>query len=67
MFEDDTSRIYDVVRNAEDQHSVWPSDRPLPPGWTKVGVSGVKRECLARIKALWTDQSPKSLQQQTRE
>lgn len=62
MFEDDTSRIYDVVRNAEDQYSVWPSDRRLPPGWTQVGVSGVKRECLAHIKALWTDQSPKSLQ-----
>ena len=29
MFEDDDKRRYDVVRNEEEQYSIWPVDRPL--------------------------------------
>src|SRR5256885_2036568 len=30
MFEDGTDRRYLVVRNDEEQYSVWPEDRPVP-------------------------------------
>jgi MbtH protein len=62
MFEDDDlSRVYAVVRNHEDQYSIWPDDRDLPLGWEGVGVTGTKPECLAAVSELWTDMRPKSL------
>ncbi|MEV0266198.1 MbtH family protein [Streptomyces sp. NPDC050617] len=60
MFEDDDRR-YAVVRNHEDQYSVWPEDRAAPDGWEPVGVSGSKSECLSHITAVWTDLRPLSL------
>jgi MbtH protein len=50
-----------VVVNHEDQHSIWPVDRELPPGWTEVGVRGSKAECLAYIETAWTDMRPRSI------
>jgi MbtH protein len=63
MFEDDDRRRYDVVRNDEEQYSIWPLDRPLPSGWEKVGRSGTKGECLAYVEEVWTDLRPKSLRE----
>ncbi|GAA3854199.1 MbtH family protein [Saccharothrix violaceirubra] len=60
MFEDDDRR-YAVVRNAEEQYSLWPEGRELPPGWTAVGVSGSKERCLDHIREVWTDLRPLSL------
>ncbi|KOG87421.1 MbtH family protein [Streptomyces varsoviensis] len=60
MFEDDDRRRYAVVRNHEDQYSVWPEDRAAPEGWALVGVAGSKSECLAHISAVWTDLRPLS-------
>jgi MbtH protein len=61
MFEDDDDRTYEVVRNDEEQFSLWPEGRPLPAGWTTVGVRGDKAECLAHIRREWTDLRPRSL------
>lgn len=66
MFEEDSQRGYSVVCNEEAQYSVWPSDRPLPAGWTAMGFTGPKRDCLAHIQQVWTDMRPKSLREQTR-
>lgn len=63
MFEDDDDRRYDVVRNEEEQYSIWPVDRPLPGGWEKVGKTGTKAECLAYVDEVWTDLRPKSLRE----
>lgn len=63
MFEDDDSRPYDVVRNDEEQYSVWPADREPPAGWHKDGFSGVKKDCLAHIAEVWTDMRPRSLRE----
>jgi MbtH protein len=63
MFEDDDDRQYVVVRNHEEQYSIWPADRELPGGWESVGRSGVKAECLAYIDEVWTDMRPKSLRE----
>ena len=50
-----------VVRNAEDQHSVWFAGRDLPAGWTAAGFTGTRAECLARIATVWRDLRPLSL------
>jgi MbtH protein len=58
---DTDTRRYDVVRNDEDQYSIWPTGRPLPTGWHAVGVSGSKADCLEHISRVWTDLRPRSL------
>jgi MbtH protein len=55
--------IYKVVINHEEQYSIWPADRELPLGWQEVGTQGLKDECLAYIKDVWTDMRPLSLRQ----
>lgn len=54
---------YTVVMNHEEQYSIWPADKDLPLGWTAVGVTGSREECLAHIEKVWTDIRPKSLRE----
>jgi MbtH protein len=56
-----TDQRYAVVRNHEEQYSIWPEDRPVPDGWEPVGFAGAKADCLAHIDEVWTDMRPKSL------
>jgi MbtH protein len=60
--EDPTS--YKVVVSHEEQYSIWPAARARPLGWKDVGKRGLKAECLAYIKQVWTDMRPLSLRQQ---
>ncbi|MHB8270279.1 MbtH family protein [Bradyrhizobium sp.] len=53
--------LYFVVRNDEEQYSIWRSDKKMPLGWTSVGPPAAKQECLARIELLWVDMRPASL------
>jgi MbtH protein len=55
--------IYKVVINHEEQYSIWPTEREPPLGWKEVGKQGLKAECLAYIKDVWTDMRPLSLRQ----
>jgi MbtH protein len=55
--------IYKVVVNHEEQYSIWPADREPPLGWKEVDKQGLKAECLAYIKDVWTDMRPLSLRQ----
>ncbi|MEI6211116.1 MAG: MbtH family NRPS accessory protein [Pseudomonadota bacterium] len=55
---------FQVLRNAEEQYSLWPSAQTPPGGWTAVGSVGSKAECLQYIEANWTDMRPKSLRVQ---
>ncbi|MGW2211554.1 MbtH family protein [Streptomyces sp. NPDC001781] len=65
MAEEDTDeRTYRVVRNDEEQYSVWLADRELPPGWHAEGTEGSRSECLAHIGTVWTDMRPLSLRRQ---
>ncbi|ANY06014.1 MbtH family protein [Pseudonocardia sp. HH130630-07] len=50
-----------VVRNEEEQYSIWPADRPAPQGWTEIGVVGDRDHCLDHIGEVWTDIRPLSL------
>jgi MbtH protein len=61
--EAEDTTIYKVVINHEEQYSIWPADRELPRGWQEVGTQGLKDECLAYIKDVWTDMRPLSLRQ----
>jgi MbtH protein len=61
--EEDTS-VYIVVINHEEQYSIWPEYKEIPNGWTAVGKSGTKQECLDYIKEVWTDMRPLSLRKQ---
>lgn len=62
MFDlDDETTLYDVVRNDEEQYSVWPVGRPIPAGWHADGTRGSMRDCIAHIDTVWTDMRPRSL------
>ena len=52
---------FKVVVNDEEQYSIWPADRAAPAGWSEVGVTGSKQDCLAHIDEVWTDMRPLSL------
>ncbi|OZD82105.1 MbtH family protein [Rhodococcus sp. 05-339-2] len=58
--QDDISE-WTVVRNDEEQHSIWPAKRPLPLGWYEVGFTGDREACLDHIESVWTDIRPLSL------
>jgi len=59
--DEDDQTIYAVVVNDEEQYSIWPAHKPMPPGWRAVGKEGRKAACLAYIDATWTDMRPRSL------
>ncbi len=54
-------RQYVVVVNHEEQYSIWPAGKEIPPGWRDIGTSGTREACLAAIETLWTDMRPLSL------
>lgn len=65
--EQEDKTIYKVVRNHEEQYSIWPADRENALGWFDVGKSGTKAECLAYISEVWTDMRPLSLRKKMEE
>jgi len=60
---DDDTTSYRVVRNHEEQYSIWPADRSLPLGWYEEGTVGPRRACLDHISRIWTDIRPRSLRE----
>ncbi|HTF98520.1 MAG TPA: MbtH family NRPS accessory protein [Cellvibrio sp.] len=52
--------LYFVVKNHEEQYSIWPSQKELPLGWIDCGVLGSKGYCLDHIEKIWTDLRPAS-------
>lgn len=59
--------VYKVVRNHEEQYSIWPDYKEIPSGWKYTGKTGLKAECLAHIKEVWTDMGPLSLRKKMEE
>lgn len=64
MWGPDSNEVWRVVINIEDQYSIWPVRKEIPYGWSEVGTTGTKEECLAYIKENWTDMRPRSLKEQ---
>jgi len=54
---------YVVVRNGEDQYSIWPEHRPLPDGWSDAGFSGTEDACLSHVDTVWTELRPRSVRE----
>jgi MbtH protein len=52
---------YKAVVNDEEQYSIWPDERDLPPGWREAGKIGTEDECLDYIEQVWTDMRPLTL------
>lgn len=65
--DNEETTIYKVVMNHEEQYSIWPAHRENALGWSDVGKSGLKQECLAYINEVWTDMRPLSLRKQMEE
>ena len=59
--------MYYVVKNIEEQYSIWPSYKKIPKGWEVVGQPRIKSECLDYIEKTWTDMRPLSLRKQMEE
>ena len=59
--DEDDGRSWRVVKNHEEQYSVWPVDRDLPLGWVEDGTRGTRKECLDHIEKVWTDMRPLSV------
>jgi MbtH protein len=61
---DGSDELYKVVMNHEEQYSIWWDDREAPLGWSPVGKTGTKAECLAYIAEVWKDMRPLSLRRE---
>lgn len=59
------AKKYHVVRNSEDQYSIWPTADALPAGWFDAGKRGTREECLEYIDQVWVDMRPRSLRDMT--
>jgi MbtH protein len=59
-FEDENA-TYHVLVNDEGQHSLWPTFKEVPKGWTIVHRSDGRAACLEFINQNWTDMRPSSL------
>lgn len=64
MSDEDEGRRFTVVKNHEEQYSIWPQGRELPAGWADAGKSGTRAECLDYVERVWVDMRPLSLRQQ---
>ena len=60
---DDDAR-YEVLRNDEDQYSLWAAGHEVPAGWYPTGTEGTRDECSAYVDEVWTDMRPRSLREQ---
>lgn len=58
---EDESGTYLVLKNDEDQYSLWPAFAPVPDGWTVVHDRDTRQACLEYIETHWTDLRPHSL------
>ncbi|WP_282793261.1 MbtH family NRPS accessory protein [Streptomyces sp. CC224B] len=58
---------FQVLRNDEDQYSLWPMYVEIPAGWHRTGQEGTEAECAAYVDEVWTDMRPRSLRERMEE
>jgi MbtH protein len=61
---DEDTTTYQVLRNDEEQYSLWPIANDVPEGWHPVGKQGSRTECMTYVDEVWTDMRPRSLREQ---
>lgn len=59
---DREDEIFIVLKNSEEQYSLWPHWKDIPGGWINTGMQGDKNSCLDFVKKNWVDMRPLSLQ-----
>ena len=59
-FDDEDGTFY-VLRNDEEQYSLWPVFADVPAGWHVVFGESTRADCVAYVEQTWTDLRPKSL------
>lgn len=52
---------YTVLRNDDNQHSLWPAFAPAPDGWTVVHGPAPRDECLDYVREHWLDLRPRQV------
>jgi MbtH protein len=52
---------YTVLRNEENQHSLWPAFADVPAGWTITHGPAPREECMTYVQENWTDLRPRSV------
>ena len=52
---------YTVLRNEENQHSLWPAFADVPDGWTVVHGPGRREDCIAYVEKHWVDLRPRTV------
>jgi len=58
---DDELAAFFVLKNNEDQRSIWPEFAETPNGWEREFGPADKNACDDYIKSNWSDLRPKSL------
>lgn len=58
---DPVADLYVVVRNDEEQYSIWRTSLDVPAGWHVVGGPRTEDDAIAWIDREWTDMRPKSV------
>jgi MbtH protein len=58
---DKENGMFLVLRNDEDQHSLWPASTPVPDGWYRVHGPAQRSECVDYVEKHWTDMRPASV------
>lgn len=57
---DDPDGVYRVLINDEEQHSLWPTQFPVPAGWRVVHDDDTRERCLQYVDEHWNDLRPLS-------
>lgn len=58
---DDADGVFHVLRNDEDQHSLWPAAIPAPEGWQVILADASRDDCVAYVDEHWVDMRPANL------
>ena len=55
QYKNDYQEKYYVVKNHEEQYSIWPDFKPIPAGWESIKEPMKREDCLNYIDDVWTD------------
>ncbi|WON75751.1 MbtH family protein [Serratia sp. UGAL515B_01] len=57
---DDERQTFLILRNHEQQYSLWPDFSPVPRGWTHVFGPAPHGQCVSWLEQHWQDMRPAS-------
>lgn len=53
---------FQVLRNDQHQHALWPAHLTPPAGWEKMFGPHERHACVDYVRQHWTDMRPRALQ-----